>query len=240
MRLRIRVARPMARGRKRLSVGPSSACTAAIRSSSPTSSWLCSALATADSSSLSHGLAAAARREGQDGPRLGDVLAADVVAHQPRLAGGGAHVACARALHRARRAARRAAAVALAAGASSAAFLVGLSAPAAAARPRPRARCPRRSALGASAAGALRLGLGGLGGVLVDAGLGGGLALGLRLGLLRAACASASASGCGGLPRRRRLGGLGLLGAFGLVGVAFCGFSGCRAHRTRPFESCPR
>ena len=59
VRLRIRVARPMARGRKRLSVGPSSACTAAIFSSSPTSSWLCSALATADSSSLSHGLAAA-------------------------------------------------------------------------------------------------------------------------------------------------------------------------------------
>src|SRR3954452_21827264 len=58
VRLRIRVARPMARGRKRLSVGPSSACTDSIRSSSPTSSWLCSALATADSSSFSHGLAA--------------------------------------------------------------------------------------------------------------------------------------------------------------------------------------
>ena len=35
MRLRMRVARPMARGRKRLSVGPSSAVTARMRSSSP-------------------------------------------------------------------------------------------------------------------------------------------------------------------------------------------------------------
>src|SRR3954454_20033929 len=58
VRLRIRVARPMARGRKRLSVGPSSAWTSRMRSSSPTSSWLCSALATADSSSLLQALAA--------------------------------------------------------------------------------------------------------------------------------------------------------------------------------------
>src|SRR6185312_14749127 len=50
--LRMRVARPMARGRNRLSVGPSSALTANTRSSSPISSWLCSALAIADSSSL--------------------------------------------------------------------------------------------------------------------------------------------------------------------------------------------
>src|SRR3954468_18392219 len=48
----MRVARPIARGRKRLSVGPSSAVMAWMRRSSPTSSWLCSALATADSSSL--------------------------------------------------------------------------------------------------------------------------------------------------------------------------------------------
>src|SRR5262249_24811801 len=52
VRLRIGVARPMARGRKRLSVGPSSAVTNAMRRSSPTNSWLCSALATADSKSL--------------------------------------------------------------------------------------------------------------------------------------------------------------------------------------------
>src|SRR6185503_6199590 len=52
VRLRMRVARPMARGRKRLSVGPSSAVTAKTRRSSPMSSWLCSALAIADSSSL--------------------------------------------------------------------------------------------------------------------------------------------------------------------------------------------
>src|SRR4051812_43703693 len=37
-------------------------------------------------------LGGAARREGEDGASLLDVLAADVVAHQPRLAGGGAHV----------------------------------------------------------------------------------------------------------------------------------------------------
>src|SRR5215207_3906410 len=49
----------MARGRNRLSVGPSSAYTAAMRRSSPTSSWLCSALATADSSSFAQSFAAA-------------------------------------------------------------------------------------------------------------------------------------------------------------------------------------
>src|SRR3954447_15949658 len=38
-------------------------------------------------------LGGAARREGQDSPRLLDVLPADVVAHQPRLAGGRADVA---------------------------------------------------------------------------------------------------------------------------------------------------
>src|SRR3954452_17575269 len=59
VRLRMRVARPMARGRYRLSVGPSSAWTATMRRSSPTSSWLCSAFAIADSSSFSHGFAAA-------------------------------------------------------------------------------------------------------------------------------------------------------------------------------------
>src|SRR5215217_3698827 len=58
VRLRMRVARPIARGRYRLSVGPSSAWTPAMRRSSPTSSWLCSAFATADSSSFSHGFAA--------------------------------------------------------------------------------------------------------------------------------------------------------------------------------------
>src|SRR6185503_17852183 len=52
VRLRMRVARPMARGRNRLSVGPSSAVTANTNRSSPISSWLCSALAIADSSTL--------------------------------------------------------------------------------------------------------------------------------------------------------------------------------------------
>ena len=52
VRLRMRVARPMARGRNRFSVGPSSAYTAWIFRSSPLRSWLFSALATADSSSL--------------------------------------------------------------------------------------------------------------------------------------------------------------------------------------------
>ena len=92
MRLRIRVARPMARGRKRLSVGPSSACTAAMRRSSPTSSWLCSALATADSSSLLQSRRPRARREGEDRAGLVDGLAADVVADQARLAGRRADV----------------------------------------------------------------------------------------------------------------------------------------------------
>src|SRR5215218_1194993 len=41
---------------------------------------------------LAPGLRRGARREGEDRAGLGDVLAADVVAHQPRLAGGGAHV----------------------------------------------------------------------------------------------------------------------------------------------------
>src|SRR5215208_4060523 len=38
-------------------------------------------------------LGGAARCEGQDSPRLLDVLAADVIADEPRLAGGGADVA---------------------------------------------------------------------------------------------------------------------------------------------------
>ncbi len=82
----------MARGRKRLSVGPSSANTAWIFRSSPSSSWLCSALATADFEQLLPVLGHRARGEGQDGHGLVDVLAADVVADQPRLASGGAHV----------------------------------------------------------------------------------------------------------------------------------------------------
>src|SRR6202011_4551146 len=52
VRVRIFVARPIARGWNRLIVGPSSACTALTYRSSPTSSWLCSAFATADSRSL--------------------------------------------------------------------------------------------------------------------------------------------------------------------------------------------
>src|SRR5436305_5087351 len=52
VRLRILVARPIARGLNRLIVGPSSARTALTYRSSPTSSWLFSALATADSSNL--------------------------------------------------------------------------------------------------------------------------------------------------------------------------------------------
>src|SRR3954454_3497319 len=41
---------------------------------------------------LQPGLGGAARREGEDGASLLDVLPADVVAHEPRLAGGRAHV----------------------------------------------------------------------------------------------------------------------------------------------------
>src|SRR5215218_8527868 len=41
---------------------------------------------------LAPGLRRGTRREGEDRAGLGDVLAADVVAHQPRLAGGGTHV----------------------------------------------------------------------------------------------------------------------------------------------------
>ena len=52
VRLWIRVARPIARGRKRFSVGPSSTVIAWMRISSPIRSWLFSALATADSSSF--------------------------------------------------------------------------------------------------------------------------------------------------------------------------------------------
>src|SRR5436305_8191212 len=52
VRLRILVARPIARGLNRLIVGPSSAVIDLTYRSSPTSSWLFSALATADSSSL--------------------------------------------------------------------------------------------------------------------------------------------------------------------------------------------
>src|SRR5579875_2550547 len=77
VRFRIRVARPIARGRKRLIVGPSSACAALTTRSSPTSSWLCSALATADSSSLLQSRAIAlgvtariARASSTDLPRM--------------------------------------------------------------------------------------------------------------------------------------------------------------------------
>src|SRR4051794_35629770 len=73
----MRVARPMARGRKRLRVGPSSAKAARTFRSSPTSSWLCSALATADSSSLLQSRATArgvkariARASSTDLPRM--------------------------------------------------------------------------------------------------------------------------------------------------------------------------
>src|SRR5213075_2809420 len=52
VRLRIFVARPMARGRKRFSVGPSSAVTNAMRRSPSSNEWFSAALATADSSSL--------------------------------------------------------------------------------------------------------------------------------------------------------------------------------------------
>ena len=52
MRLWIGVARPIARGRKRLIVGPSSAYASRTTRSSSSSSWLFSALATADSSNL--------------------------------------------------------------------------------------------------------------------------------------------------------------------------------------------
>ena len=92
MRLRILVARPIARGRNRLIVGPSSAWTALTYRSSPTSSWLCSAFATADSSSLLQSRATARGVMSEDSSRLLDRLSADVVADEPRLARGRAHV----------------------------------------------------------------------------------------------------------------------------------------------------
>ena len=59
MRFRTLVARPIARGRKRLSVGPSSTHVLVTTSSSPGRSRLCSAFATADYSTLATGVAAA-------------------------------------------------------------------------------------------------------------------------------------------------------------------------------------
>src|SRR5436190_24402988 len=59
VRLRILVARPSARGRNLLMVGPSSTITWKTRSSSGRSSWLCSALAIADSRTFRTGTAAA-------------------------------------------------------------------------------------------------------------------------------------------------------------------------------------
>src|SRR5204863_1243101 len=58
VRFRILVARPSARGRNRLMVGPSSTKTWKIWSSSGRSSWLCSAFATADSRTFRTGSAA--------------------------------------------------------------------------------------------------------------------------------------------------------------------------------------
>ena len=58
VRLRMRVARPRARGRHRLIVVPSSAKQAETNSSSGSSSSLCSALATAERSSLPTRMAA--------------------------------------------------------------------------------------------------------------------------------------------------------------------------------------
>ncbi len=92
MRLRILVARPIARGRNRLIVGPSSAWTALTYRSSPTSSWLCSAFATADSSSLLQSCATARGVMSQDSSRLLHRLSADVVAHEPGLARRRPHV----------------------------------------------------------------------------------------------------------------------------------------------------
>ena len=82
----------LARGRNRLIVGPSSAVTAFTYRSSPTSSWLCSALATADSSSLLQSLRDRALRVREDSACVLDALAANVVADEPRLAGRRADV----------------------------------------------------------------------------------------------------------------------------------------------------
>ena len=59
VRLLIRNARPCARGRNRFSVGPSSTYATAMTSESPSSCWLCSALATALASTLATGSLAA-------------------------------------------------------------------------------------------------------------------------------------------------------------------------------------
>ncbi len=242
MRLRIRVARPMARGRKRLSVGPSSACTGGDPQLLADQLVVVLRVGDRGLEQLEPRLGGRARREGQDGPRLGDVLAADVVAHQPRLAGGGAHVARLRACTSTpgsgvrRRSRLRPAAF------SAASLTSLLGAGGGRLRRRPRARCPPGCARPSARARAWasprsprrrpcrrrsprRPGPR------------------PRARPSSRGCASASpraaasAFGLGGLPwppapprRPCASSGLPCCGFFGLVG----------AHRTRPFESCPR
>src|SRR4051794_32890368 len=140
-----------------------------------------------------------ARREGEDGARLVDRLAADVVADEPRLAGRRAHVARLRADDGRGRADRlgRAAPLRLGLRRLLGLGLLGLA-----------------RAAGTAARAALARGLGGrvgdrLGGLLVDLGLGRGGPLGLRFSLLARA-----RLGTTGFARRARRGLLGrLLGA---------------------------
>ena len=93
VRLRMRVARPRARGRQRLSVGPSSAKQAETKSSSAGMPLLCSALATADSRHLRIDLGDVALGELEDLEGPADGLAADEVEHLTGLVGRDADVA---------------------------------------------------------------------------------------------------------------------------------------------------
>ena len=98
MRLRICVARPIARGRKRFSVGPSSAND--LLDPQVVAVELVVVLRVGDGGleQLAPVARDVARRDGEDRARLFDGLAADVVADQARLARGRADVlrACAR------------------------------------------------------------------------------------------------------------------------------------------------
>ena len=173
-----------------------------MRSSSPTSSWLCSALATADSSSFAQSFAAARGVKARIARASRDVLAADVVADQARLARGRAHVLGVRAdgdagLDRARGRAGARAPASRRAGFAARRLRGRRGLAGASARRRPRRRgsaagfASRRPSRGLGASSAASLGL--VGGDLGRARLARALRLRRLGGVL----------GGGGLPRRR-------------------------------------
>ena len=154
-----------------------------MRSSSPISSWLCSALATAELSSFSQSRGDGARRVREDRAGLVDGLAADVVADEARLARRRADVLGVRADDR--RLARRVL------DAGGAAWRRFSSASAARRRERRRGFSSASGSLGlGSSSSAL-----GLGGLLGDGLLGGSAALRrARRGFFSAGASSAGSS----------------------------------------------